>query len=90
MNMVNGRKPKLIKSDRTLELMEGIGVIMRIMAFGLLSVMGPETPFLLMWIWNSIDAVILTYCAWERDNRPYILLNLFWLIVGVIGIYNSL
>ncbi len=88
--MVNGRKPKLIKSDRTLELMEGIGVIMRIMAFGLLSVMGPETPFLLMWIWNSIDAVILTYCAWERDNRPYILLNLFWLIVGVIGIYNSL
>ena len=90
MNMVNGRKPKLIKSDRILELMEGIGVIMRIMAFGLLSVMGPETPFLLMWIWNSIDAVILTYCAWERDNRPYILLNLFWLIVGVIGIYNSL
>lgn len=88
--MVNGRKPKLIKSDRTLELMEGIGVIMRIMAFGLLSVMGPETPFLLMWVWNSIDAVILTYCAWERDNRPYILLNLFWLIVGVIGIYNSL
>ncbi len=88
--MVNGRKPKLIKSDRTLELMEGIGVIMRIMAFGLLSVMGPATPFLLMWIWNSIDAVILTYCAWERDNRPYILLNLFWLIVGVIGIYNSL
>ena len=88
--MVNGRKPKLIKSDRTLELMEGIGVIMRIMAFGLLSVMGPKTPFLLMWIWNSIDAVILTYCAWERDNRPYILLNLFWLIVGVIGIYNSL
>lgn len=88
--MVNGRKPKLIKSDRILELMEGIGVIMRIMAFGLLSVMGPETPFLLMWIWNSIDAVILTYCAWERDNRPYILLNLFWLIVGVIGIYNSL
>jgi uncharacterized membrane protein len=88
--MVNGRKPKLIKSDMTLELMEGIGVIMRIMAFGLLSVMGPATPFLLMWIWNSIDAVILTYCAWERDNRPYILLNLFWLIVGVIGIYNSL
>ncbi len=88
--MVNGRKPKLIKSDRTLELMEGIGVIMRIMAFGLLSVLGPATPFLLMWIWNSIDAVILTYCAWERDNRPYILLNLFWLIVGVIGIYNSL
>ena len=90
MNMENGRKVKLIKSDKTLELLEGIGVVMRIMAFGLLSVMGPKTPFLLMWVWNSLDAVILTYCAWERDNRAYILLNFFWLVVGVVGIYNSL
>ena len=82
-------KGKLIKSNKVLELLEGVGVVMRIMAFGLLSVMGPATPFLLMWIWNTIDAVILTYCAWERDNKPYILLNFFWLIVGVVGIYNS-
>lgn len=81
---------KWIQSEKWLELLEGIGVIMRIMAFGLLSVMGKDTPFLLMWIWNTIDAFILTYCAWERDNRPYILLNIFWLIVGVVGIWNSL
>jgi hypothetical protein len=83
-------KGKLIKSDKILEILEGIGVIMRIMAFGLLSVMGKNTPFLWMWIWNTIDAVILTYCAWERDNKPYIILNIFWLIVGAVGIYNSL
>jgi hypothetical protein len=83
-------KGKIIKSDKVLELMEGIGVVMRITAFGMLSVMGKETPFLLMWIWNTIDAVLLTYCAWERDNKPYILMNTFWLIVGAIGIYNSL
>lgn len=83
-------KGKFIKSDKVLEVLEGIGVIMRIMAFGVLSVMGPETPFLLMWIWNTIDALILTYCAWERDNRPYIILNIFWLIVGAVGIYNSI
>lgn len=81
---------KWIQSEKWLEILEGIGVIMRIMAFGLLSVMGKDTPFLLMWIWNTIDAFILTYCAWERDNRPYILLNIFWLIVGVVGIWNSL
>ena len=81
---------KLIQSEKVLELMEGIGVVMRIMAFGLLSVMGKNTPFLWMWIWNTIDAVILTYCAWERDNRPYIILNLFWLLVGAVGIYNSI
>ena len=82
-------KGKLIQSDKVLEILEGIGVIMRIMAFGLLSVMGKDTPFLWMWIWNTIDAVILTYCAWERDNKPYIILNLFWLLVGAVGIYNS-
>ena len=83
-------KGKIVKSDKVLEVLEGIGVIMRIMAFGLLSIMGKDTPFLWMWIWNTIDALILTYCAWERDNRPYIILNLFWLLVGAIGIYNSL
>jgi hypothetical protein len=81
---------KLLKSEKQIELLELIGVVMRVIAFGTLSIMNKDTPFLLMWIWNTIDAVILTYCAWERDNRPYILLNIFWLIVGVVGIYNSL
>lgn len=81
---------KIIKSPKVIERLEGIGVVMRIMAFGVLSVMGAETPFLWMWIWNTIDAVLLTYCAWERGNRPYIILNIFWLIVGVIGIWNSI
>ena len=81
---------KLIKNKKWIELMEGVGVVMRIIAFGTLSVMGKDTPFLWMWIWNSIDAVILTYAAWERDNKSYILLNFFWLIVGIVGIYTSI
>jgi hypothetical protein len=83
-------KGKLIQSDKVLELMEGIGVVMRIAAFGMLSIMGKDTPFFWMWIWNTTDALLLTYCAWERDNRPYLLMNVFWLIVGVVGIYNSI
>jgi hypothetical protein len=82
-------KGMIIKSEKILELLEGIGVVMRIAAFGMLSVMGKETPFLWMWIWNTADAIILTYCAWERNNKPYILMNTFWLIVGAVGIYNS-
>ena len=81
---------KIIKNEKWIELLEGIGVIMRIIAFGTLSIMGPNTPFLWMWIWNSVDAVILTYAAWERNNKSYILLNFFWLIVGIVGIYTSL
>ncbi len=83
-------KIKSLKSESRLERLEGIGVLMRILAFGVLSVMGEDTPFLWMWIWNSIDAVLLTYCAHQRGNKPYILLNAFWLVVGVIGIYNSI
>jgi phosphoglycerol transferase MdoB-like AlkP superfamily enzyme len=80
---------KIIKSEKTLELLESIGVVMRIMAFAMLSIMGKDTPFLWMWLWNTSDAIILTYCAWERNNKPYILMNTFWLIVGVVGIYTS-
>jgi len=83
-------KGKLIKSEKIITVLETIGVIMRILAFGMLSILNKDTPFLLMWIWNTIDAVILTYCSWERDNRPYMLLNIFWMIVGIVGIYNSL
>ena len=49
-------KGKLIQSDKVLELMEGIGVVMRIAAFGMLSIMGKDTPFFWMWIWNTTDA----------------------------------
>jgi len=82
-------KLKLL-SEKWVKLLESIGVIMRIIAFGTLSLMGPGTPFLLMWIWNTIDAAILTYCAWERSNRAYLILNIFWMLVGIVGIYTSI
>jgi hypothetical protein len=77
-------------SERSVKLLENIGVVMRILAFGTLSIMGPQTPFLIMWIWNTIDAIILTYCAWERSNRAYLILNIFWMLVGIVGIYTSI
>lgn len=76
--------------ESTIKWLEHIGVVMRIIAFGTLSIMGPSTPFLWMWIWNTIDAVILTYCAWERGNKAYLILNSFWMLVGLIGIYTSI
>lgn len=82
-------KLKLL-SEWWVKLMENIGVVMRIIAFGTLSIMGPQTPFLLMWIWNTIDAIILTYAAWERDNKAYLILNIFWMLVGIVGIYTSI
>ena len=80
---------KVIKNEKWIELLEGFGVAMRIFSFGMLSILNEKTPFLTMWIINTIDAVILTWCAWERSNRAYMLLNFFWLIVGAVGIWNS-
>ena len=88
--MSNEQKFKVIQSEKWIEFLEGFGVAMRIFSFGMLSILNKDTPFLTMWIVNTIDAVILTWCAWERGNRPYMLLNFFWLVVGAIGIYNSL
>jgi hypothetical protein len=82
-------KLKLLK-ETSVKLLENIGVIMRIIAFGTLSIMGPDTPFLYMWIWNTIDAIILTYAAWERGNKAYLILNIFWMFVGLVGIYTSI
>ena len=82
-------KLKLLK-EKWVKLLENIGVVMRIVAFGTLSIMGPDTPFLYMWIWNTIDAIILTYAAWERSNRAYLILNIFWMLVGNVGIYTSI
>lgn len=82
-------KLKVLK-ESNIKWMEHVGVVMRVLAFGTLSIMGPSTPFLLMWIWNTIDAILLTYCAWERDNKAYIILNAFWCLVGVVGIYTSI
>jgi hypothetical protein len=79
-----------VLTEKWVKWMENIGVVMRIIAFGTLSIMGPDTPFLLMWIWNTIDAIILTYCAWERSNRAYLILNIFWMLVGLVGIYTSI
>lgn len=81
-------KLKLLK-EKHVKLLEHIGVVMRVIAFGTLSIMGPSTPFLLMWIWNTIDAIILTYAAWERSNKAYLILNIFWMLVGIVGIYTS-
>ena len=80
---------KGLQSERWLELLEGFGVAMRIFSFGMLSIMGKDTPFLTMWVINSIDAGLLTWCAWQRGNRAYIALNIFWLIVGAVGIFNT-
>jgi hypothetical protein len=69
--------------------MEMLGVIMRIISFTLVSWLGPASPFMFVWIFNTIDAILLTYCATIRKDRAYTLLNGFWIVVGIVGIARA-
>ncbi|HEY0056579.1 MAG TPA: hypothetical protein VGB63_14590 [Pedobacter sp.] len=75
--------------QRNVKLFEMIGVIMRIISFTLVSWLGPESLFLFVWIFNTVDAVLLAWCAILKKDRAYTVLNLFWIVVGVIGILRA-
>jgi len=76
-----------IKSN--IPAMEMLGVIMRIISFTLVSWLGPASPFMFVWVFNTLDAILLTYCAVLKQDRAYTLLNGFWILVGVIGIARA-
>jgi len=76
----------ILKHIRVIEL---IGVLMRIGSFSLVSWLGPSSPFLFVWIFNTIDAVMLSWCAVLKKDLAYSLLNIFWVIIGVIGIARA-
>ena len=71
---------------KTFEL---IGVIMRISSFSLVSWLGPESPFMFVWVVNTIDAVLLSWCAVLKKDSAYTLLNVFWVMVGIVGIARA-
>lgn len=76
----------ILQKIRTIEM---VGVLMRIFSFSLVSWLGPESPFLFVWVFNTIDAVLLSWCAILKRDAAYSLLNVFWILVGVVGIVRA-
>jgi hypothetical protein len=74
---------------RRLRAIELTGVLMRIFSFSLVSWLGPESPFLFVWSLNTVDAVLLSWCAVLKKDVAYTLLNVFWVGVGVVGILRA-
>jgi hypothetical protein len=68
---------------------EMVGVLMRIFSFSLVSWLGPESPFLFVWIFNTTDAIVLSWCSMLKNDKAYTLLNLFWIMIGVVGIVRA-
>ncbi len=75
---------------RHLKTLEMIGVLMRIASFSVVSWLGPQSPFLLVWIVNTVDAVLLTWCSALKKDAAYTLLNTFWILVGLLGIARAM
>ena len=72
-----------------IKILEMVGVLMRIFSFSLVSWLGPESPFMFVWIFNTVDAIILSWCSILKKDSAYTLLNSFWIIVGLIGIARA-
>jgi hypothetical protein len=74
---------------RHIKAIEMIGVLMRVFSFSLVSWLGPKSPFMFVWIFNTIDAVLLTWCATLKRDNAYMVLNGFWILVGLVGILRA-
>ena len=74
---------------RNLRAIEMVGVLMRIFSFSLVSWLGPHSPFLFVWAFNTLDAVMLSWCALIKKDAAYSVLNIFWIGVGVVGMIRA-
>ncbi|MGZ5028188.1 MAG: hypothetical protein ACXV9T_13485 [Methylobacter sp.] len=72
-----------------IRFIEMLGVLMRIFSFSLVSWLGAESPFLFVWAFNTTDAVILSWCSIIKKDNAYTLLNVFWVMVGIIGMVRA-
>ncbi len=74
---------------RNISILEMTGVLMRIGSFSLVSWFGPASPFMLVWVVNTLDAILLSWCSLLKRDKAYTLLNVFWILVGVVGILRA-
>jgi hypothetical protein len=72
-----------------IRFIEMTGVLMRIFSFSLVSWLGADSPFMFVWVFNTIDAVILSWCSILKKDNAYTLLNVFWIMVGIVGMARA-
>jgi hypothetical protein len=76
----------ILKNIRSFEM---TGVLMRIFSFSLVSWLGPASPFMFVWVFNTADAILLSWCAILKKDQAYTVLNIFWIMVGVVGVLRA-
>lgn len=84
--MIQKLNSLIVKNIKSIEM---LGVIMRITSFSIVSWLGPKSPFMFVWIFNTIDAILLSWCSILKKDTAYSLLNIFWILVGLVGIFRA-
>jgi hypothetical protein len=74
---------------RNIRSVEMTGVLMRVFSFSLVGWLGPASPFFFVWTFNTLDAVILSWCSIIKKDKAYTVLNVFWIGVGVVSIVRA-
>ena len=74
---------------RNIRAIEMTGVLMRIFSFSLVSWLGPRNPFFFVWAFNTCDAVMLSWTSMIKKDPAYIVLNVFWIGVGIVGMIRA-
>ncbi|WP_223879059.1 hypothetical protein [Chitinimonas arctica] len=74
---------------QNIRAIEMVGVLMRIFSFSLVSWLGPQSPFMFVWAFNTLDALMLSWCSALKRDPAYTLLNTFWILVGVVGMLRA-
>ena len=72
-----------------IKTIEMTGVLMRVCSFTLVSWLGPKSPFMFVWIFNTTDAMMLSWCSLLKKDTAYTVLNIFWILVGIMGIVRA-
>jgi hypothetical protein len=75
--------------SRHIKTIEMTGVLMRVFSFSLVSWMGPKSPFMFVWVFNTTDAIMLMWCSTLKRDNAYMVLNGFWILVGIVGILRA-
>jgi hypothetical protein len=75
--------------QRNIKTIEMTGVLMRVCSFTLVSWLGPKSPFMFVWIFNTTDAMMLSWCSLLKKDNAYTVLNVFWIMVGIVGIVRT-
>jgi hypothetical protein len=86
MKLIRGMNAAVTRNLRAIEM---VGVLMRIFSFSLVSWLGPNSPFLFVWAFNTADAIMLSWCAIIKKDRAYTVLNVFWIGVGIVGMVRA-